>query len=73
VAPRGLITILLFLSIAPEHKILLINNSVIIQVILLTALVMMVGLMVTAKTRESILLKRQKAKEEKEAKEAVVE
>lgn len=63
VAPRGLITILLFLSIAPENQILLINKSVIIQVILLTALVMMVGLMVTAKTRESILLKRQKAKE----------
>jgi cell volume regulation protein A len=64
VAPRGLITILLFLSIAPEHKILLINNSVIIQVILLTALVMMLGLMITAKKKESILQKRRQAKEE---------
>jgi hypothetical protein len=62
VAPRGLITILLFLSIAPEHKILLINKSVIIQVILLTAFVMMLGL-ITAK-KESIILQRRKAKEE---------
>jgi cell volume regulation protein A len=64
VAPRGLITILLFLSIAPENKILIINKSVIIQVILLTAFIMMLGLMITAKTRESIIQKRRKAKEE---------
>jgi cell volume regulation protein A len=64
VAPRGLITILLFLSIAPEDKILLIDKSVIIQVILLTAFIMMLGLMITAKKRESIILQRRKAKEE---------
>ncbi|HEY4618030.1 MAG TPA: sodium:proton antiporter [Flavobacterium sp.] len=64
VAPRGLITILLFLSIAPKNQILLINKSVIIQVILLSAFIMMLGLMITAKTRESIILKRRKAKEE---------
>ena len=45
VAPRGLITILLFLSIDPIHSISLANKSLIIQVIILTALVMMVGLM----------------------------
>lgn len=45
VAPRGLITILLFLSIEPTNSISLINKSLIIQVIILTALLMMVGLM----------------------------
>lgn len=45
VAPRGLITILLFLSIEPTHTISLVNKSLIIQVIILTALVMMFGLM----------------------------
>ena len=45
VAPRGLITVLLFLSIEPIHRISLVNNSLIIQVIILTALLMMVGLM----------------------------
>ncbi len=48
VAPRGLITILLFMSIDPSHIIPLVNKSLIIQVILLTAVVMMIG-MVTAK------------------------
>ena len=44
VAPRGLITILLFLSIDPTHTISFVNNSLIIQVIILTALIMMIGL-----------------------------
>ena len=45
IAPRGLITILLFLSI-PMHLVSpLVNNSLIIQVIVLTALVMMMGLL----------------------------
>jgi hypothetical protein len=48
VAPRGLITILLFLGIAPEQRILL-NKSLIIQVILMTAIIMMLGLMITKK------------------------
>ena len=51
VAPRGLITILLFLSISPDHTIPLVNNSLIIQVIILTALLMMIGLM-TNKSQE---------------------
>ena len=45
VAPRGLITILLFLSIEPTHTISLVNKSLIIQVIIMTALLMMFGLM----------------------------
>ena len=45
VAPRGLITILLFLSIVPAQQILLVNKSLIVQVIILTALIMMFGLM----------------------------
>jgi Kef-type K+ transport system membrane component KefB len=63
VAPRGLITILLFLSIAPEHNILIVNKSLIIQVILLTATVMMLGLMITAKQRVTVLEQKIKAKE----------
>jgi Kef-type K+ transport system membrane component KefB len=49
VAPRGLITILLFLSISPDHTIDIVNKSLIIQVILLTAIMMMLGLMITTK------------------------
>ncbi|TDD98019.1 cation:proton antiporter [Flavobacterium cellulosilyticum] len=45
IAPRGLITILLFLSIPQNQVTALANKSLIIQVIILTALVMMIGLM----------------------------
>ncbi|WP_310587946.1 cation:proton antiporter [Lacihabitans sp. CCS-44] len=45
IAPRGLITILLFLSIPISQTIETANKSLIIQVIILSALVMMVGLM----------------------------
>lgn len=45
IAPRGLITILLFLSIPISQQIEQIDNSLIIQVIILSALIMMVGLM----------------------------
>ncbi|MGC4058500.1 MAG: hypothetical protein QM743_10350 [Chitinophagaceae bacterium] len=45
IAPRGLITILLFLSIPAGQIIPLANKSLIIQVIILNALVMMFGLM----------------------------
>ncbi len=43
IAPRGLITILLFLSIKPELQIPLINRSVMIQVIILSSLIVMIG------------------------------
>ncbi len=45
VAPRGLITILLFLSIPISQSSAVANKSLIIQVIILSALVMMFGLM----------------------------
>lgn len=45
VAPRGLITILLFLSIPVTAQIEQVNKSLITQVIILSALVMMFGLM----------------------------
>jgi Kef-type K+ transport system membrane component KefB len=64
VAPRGLITILLFLSITPDQTIDIVNKSLIIQVILLTAVIMMIGLMVTAKKRENLLNKRRREQEE---------
>ncbi len=51
VAPRGLITILLFLSIDQSQRIPFVNKSLIIQVIILTVLVMMFGLM-TSKRKE---------------------
>lgn len=52
IAPRGLITILLFFSIEPTQQILLVNKSLIIQVVILTALIMMIGLML--KKRDNI-------------------
>jgi len=45
IAPRGLITILLFLSIPVNQYSSLLNNSLIIQVIIITSLIMMAGLM----------------------------
>lgn len=54
VAPRGLITILLFLSIPQAQKIFLVNRSLIIQVIVLSTLFMMVGLMVTHRHRKKM-------------------
>ncbi|HPH84140.1 MAG TPA: cation:proton antiporter [Ferruginibacter sp.] len=52
IAPRGLITILLFLGISTEQSIVLVNRSLIIQVIIITAFIMMLGLMFTKKTKE---------------------
>lgn len=45
IAPRGLITVLLFLSIVPEQSVPFVNKSLVIQVVILTALMMMMGLM----------------------------
>jgi len=47
IAPRGLITILLFLAIPATQSIPIINESLMIQIIVITALVMMIGLMAT--------------------------
>jgi Kef-type K+ transport system membrane component KefB len=49
IAPRGLITIVLFLSIPIGQQTPLVNNSLVIQVIILSALVMMAGLMADRK------------------------
>ena len=45
ISPRGLITILLFLSIPSNMKSELVNNSLVIQIIILSAFIMMFGLM----------------------------
>ena len=49
IAPRGLITILLFLSIPSDQSIDLVNKSMVLQVIIITALVM-IGLMFNKKS-----------------------
>lgn len=49
VAPRGLITILLFLAIDPTDSISLVNRSLIIQVIILSSLIMTFGIMIANK------------------------
>lgn len=54
IAPRGLITILLFISIPVGQTTNLVNNSLIIQVIIITALIMMIGLMTTGNGKEKI-------------------
>lgn len=49
IAPRGLINILLFLSIVPAQQIPLVNKSLLLQVVLLSAFVMMLGIMFSKK------------------------
>ncbi len=52
IAPRGLITVLLFLSIAPKERFPYLNESVVIQVILLTTFIMMLGLLFEKKAKQ---------------------
>ena len=54
IAPRGLITILLFLSIPENSSIDFVNKSMILQVIILTSLLMMFGLMFFKKPKDII-------------------
>lgn len=54
IAPRGLITILLFLSIPENFTIDFVDKSLILQVIILTSLLMMFGLMFFKKPKEFI-------------------
>ncbi|HOT88214.1 MAG TPA: hypothetical protein PL028_01590, partial [Bacteroidales bacterium] len=49
-APRGLITILLFISIIPGKQIYWVNKSLVTQVIVLTTFIMMIGVMNVKKT-----------------------
>lgn len=53
IAPRGLITILLFVAIVPEPVGDIVSKSLVIQVILLSVFVMMLGLMFTPKNLEA--------------------
>lgn len=55
IAPRGLITILLFFSIPENKRIFLINDSLIIQVIILSAIAMMIGFFLERKKVSDIL------------------
>ncbi|MBA4849717.1 cation:proton antiporter [Emticicia sp. BO119] len=50
IAPRGLITILLFLAIPETHQVLEVNKGLLTQIIFLTAFVMMFGLIRNKKT-----------------------
>jgi len=52
IAPKGLITILLFYSIPPQHFIGEVSESILFIVILLTGVLMMVGLLITPKQPE---------------------
>lgn len=51
ISPRGLITILLFLSVPASQSCALANKSLIVQIVVMTALVIMFGLMITSKKR----------------------
>ncbi len=54
IAPRGLITILLFLSIPASQQFYMANKSLILQVIILSAFVMMFGLINYKKVPEKV-------------------
>ncbi|HNX43725.1 MAG TPA: cation:proton antiporter [Bacteroidales bacterium] len=54
VAPRGLITILLFISILPDQRMPVVGKSLVIQTIVLSVLVMMFGLMLSGRPTKEI-------------------
>ncbi len=54
IVPRGLINILLFLSIIPAQQIPLVNKSLILQIVLLTAFIMMIGLISTKRKEQRL-------------------
>ena len=51
-APRGLITVLLFLSIPVEQSLPFFNKALVVQIVVLTALTMMISLMMAKKISE---------------------
>lgn len=51
IAPRGLITVLLFMSVPASSALPIINSALVTQVVLLTALFMMGGMMLVPKTK----------------------
>lgn len=54
IVPRGLINILLFLSIIPAQQIPLVNKSLILQLVILTAFIMMLGLLASKQKAEQL-------------------
>lgn len=52
IAPRGLITILLFLTISPLDKIGFVNQNLILQIVVITTLIMMIGTLSPNKEQE---------------------
>ncbi|UOQ51976.1 hypothetical protein [Hymenobacter cellulosivorans] len=52
IAPKGLITVLLFYSIPPEHSIGEVSENILFVVILLTGVLMMIGLLMARKEPE---------------------
>lgn len=50
IAPRGLVTVLLFLSISPDQSLPIFNQTIILQVILMSAIIMMSGLIFAKNT-----------------------
>jgi hypothetical protein len=64
IAPRGLINVLLFLSVIPEKSIVFVNKSLMIQVIFLAAIVLMTGLITTKKKDDSAEVFPQLSKED---------
>ena len=54
ISPRGLITILLFLSIPGKQISIFVNNSLVIQIVILTALFLMFGLMFSRNKKEAL-------------------
>jgi Kef-type K+ transport system membrane component KefB len=59
IAPRGLITILLFLSIPAAAAIPELGRSVVVQVIVLSALIMMIGTIIGGKQVEELIKEEQ--------------
>lgn len=56
-APRGLITILLFLAVSDSQRLLLVSRSLIIQIIILSALVMMAGSIISQRENKDKALR----------------
>ena len=71
-APRGLITILLFISIPPNYRMDLINDEVVTLVILFSILVMMIGNMISRKRKDESVIQNEELPEEGQATETYI-
>ena len=54
ISPRGLVTILLYLSVPLTMSIPIINDSLIIQVIIFTSLAMMLGMLTSKPKKDKV-------------------